>query len=223
MTIKNVPRNPSTSNVFGKIMGKPGFGKTGHNKISNVIALGRKYLFDEPHGLQVAGLSVLLFDQTGKLHGLGKKERLILLAAGILHDIGMFVSCRDHQKHSMRVIKQNEISGFSPRQIKVVAQVARYHRKEGPSSKSGSFSGLPGKDKATVKILSAYLRIGDVLDRDHRQKVVSIDADFDRNNLNLRIKGDNGLFLDSMAFKKKAGFFEKLFGIDIRTFQEPVK
>ena len=189
--------------------------KIERKKMSGAMALGRQYLFDERHGLQVAKLSVSLFDQTAGVHGFGEEERQMLFTAGVLHDIGMFVSCRRHHKHSMYLISQSDIPGFTPRQIQIIAHIARYHRKGEPSAKHASFSAMPQEDKTLVEKLSAFLRIGDALDREHLQNVISITSSVKGNALSLQIRGKNDLLLERWALGKKAAWFEKVFNLKV--------
>ena len=47
---------------------------------------------------------VRLFDELQADHGLGSRHRLLLRVAGLLHEIGGFVSNRSHHKHSYYLI-----------------------------------------------------------------------------------------------------------------------
>ncbi|TFH64117.1 MAG: Ppx/GppA family phosphatase [Gemmatimonadales bacterium] len=60
------------------------------------ISFGRRFMFDEAHGLHVARLALSIFDQLQAFHNLRSVDRRLLLAASILHDIGAFVG---HKKH----------------------------------------------------------------------------------------------------------------------------
>ena len=97
--------------------------------IQAAVSLGRKYMFDEAHGLKVGALATSLFDQLLDLHHLSADDRLVLLAAAILHDIGTYISQRAHHKHSLYIISGSELPGLSAAQILLAANVARYHRK----------------------------------------------------------------------------------------------
>ena len=57
------------------------------------------------------------------------RDRLLLDVAALLHDIGLFVSLRGHHKHSQYSSKRAEIFGLSREDMKVVANIARYHRR----------------------------------------------------------------------------------------------
>ncbi|RPI90636.1 MAG: Ppx/GppA family phosphatase, partial [Spirochaetales bacterium] len=81
--------------------------------LSAATNLGRKYLFDQAHGEHVMLLALSLFDQTAALHGLGHGERKALMAAALLHDIGSFISFKRHHKHTLYLLSQSELPGFS--------------------------------------------------------------------------------------------------------------
>src|SRR5262249_1465131 len=111
------------------------------------LALGRKYQFDEAHARQVAQLAVSIFDQTRSLHGLGGDARRMLRAASLLHEIGCFVSQAGHHRHSMYLIAASGLLGFSPDELQVVANVARYHRKAPPKPEHEWFHRLSKLDR----------------------------------------------------------------------------
>jgi hypothetical protein len=66
------------------------------------------------------------------LHAGDPAERELLWAAAMLHDTGVAVDYDDHHKHSMYLILNGGLPGFSPREIALVALIARYHRKGDP-------------------------------------------------------------------------------------------
>jgi exopolyphosphatase/guanosine-5'-triphosphate,3'-diphosphate pyrophosphatase len=176
------------------------------------IALGRRFQFDEAHGLHVAALSLALFDQLQELHGLGNKERNLLLAGAILHDIGQFVSYGRHHKHSMYLIENSELPEVSPTDIQLIALLARYHRRAEPRTGHPEFDALPADERETVRKLAALLRIADALDREHTSRVQSLSA-YDRDGgvaLHLTTRGSP--VLEEWALRKKGRMFETVFG-----------
>ena len=66
------------------------------------------------------------------LHPGDRWERELLFSACVLHDIGMSVDYDDHHKHSRYLILNAGLPGFDPREVALVAQAARYHRKGMP-------------------------------------------------------------------------------------------
>ena len=130
---------------------------------------------DRRHVEQVRYLALQLFDQLGGELGCEPEERLLLEAAGLLHDVGQLVSYRKHHKHSYQLITHAERLGLPPRERMLVALISRYHRRTGPRRKHAEFAALPAADQAVVRRLSGLLRVADGLDRGHTAAVETVD------------------------------------------------
>ena len=183
--------------------------------IEEAAALGRKYSFDEAHSVHVARLAGQLFDQLASLHGLGGRDRRLLLAAAVLHDIGDFVSLKGHHKHSLYLISRSELSGFSPREMFLVANIARYHRKSAPSLGHPEFALLSSADRERVRRLAAILRIADALDKEHREKIQRVEVRHREGRIEI-VAGRNGdLVLERWALEKKGDIFRRIFGAQV--------
>lgn len=176
------------------------------------ISLGRRFMFDEAHGLQAARLALSLFDQLKRIHKLDDDDRRLLLAGSILHDIGTFISRKKHHKHSLYLISRSELPGLSPNEMLMVANIARYHRKDIPRTRHPEFMRLSEVDRKRTAALSGILRIADALDRSHLQNVQSVEADIGSQEVVLRLEGSGDLLLERWALAQKKGLFEKLFG-----------
>ena len=139
----------------------------------SVLHLGRSCNFDEKHSLAVSSLALQLFDSAKLvgLHDLGEPERELLKYAAVLHDVGDFLSFNDHHLHSQYIISNAELLGFDRRDIQIMANVARFHRKKLPSKKALKNTGLDEKAKSDVVVLSAFLRFAEKLDRSHCELV----------------------------------------------------
>ncbi len=142
---------------------------------TNVIRLARALDPDIEHAEHCTNLALQLFDRTDDLHGLGPHGRELLEMAGLLHNVGLFISHSGHHKHSYYVIRNSEqLTGFSDNEIELIAQIARYHRKSHPSKGHAEFMGLSAKDRDRVRVLAGILRIAIGLDRRHRSTVASV-------------------------------------------------
>lgn len=184
--------------------------------VAGSVAIGRRYLFNEAHALHVARLAGSLFDQLAKVHGLGAADRRMLLCAAVLHDIGAFVGYKKHHKHSLYLIANSEIPEFTPREIDIIANVARYHRKGVPAEHHLAFTALEEADRQRVVKLAALLRIADALDREHLQAVRAVTAKATRGKkLRLEVESDADLLLERWALRRKGGLFEEVFGLEI--------
>ena len=99
-----------------------------------MLNLAARYHMDAAHTRHVAALALGMFDELARLglHAGDPHERELLWAACMLHDIGMSVDYDDHHKHSRYLILNGGLPGFSPIEVAIIAQAARYHRKGMP-------------------------------------------------------------------------------------------
>lgn len=130
---------------------------------------------DPAHSNRVAALALALFDATHDRHQLPDDTREYLEAAALLCNVGLFVSHAQHHKHSYYVIRNSEhLTGFTDREIEIIAQTARYHRKSAPKPKHPDFARLKPADQDVVRALAAMLRVAIALDRTHAGLVDSV-------------------------------------------------
>jgi exopolyphosphatase/guanosine-5'-triphosphate,3'-diphosphate pyrophosphatase len=142
---------------------------------TNVNRLARALDPDFEHAEHCTSLALQLFDRTDDIHGLGHDERELLEMAGLLHNVGLFISHSGHHKHSYYVIRNSEqLTGFSDNEIEMIAQVARYHRKSHPNKGHSAFVGLSAEHQDHVEVLAGILRVAIGLDRRHRSTVMSV-------------------------------------------------
>lgn len=129
------------------------------------------------HAEHATELALELFEQTKDLHGLDPSYEELLEAAGLLANVGLFVSHDRHHLHSYYVIRNSDVlTGFTDDEIEVIAQVARYHRKSAPKSSHAEFAALPDETQRAVRVLAGILRIGVALDRTRTGAVSELHA-----------------------------------------------
>jgi exopolyphosphatase / guanosine-5'-triphosphate,3'-diphosphate pyrophosphatase len=183
--------------------------------VAGAVALGRRYMFDEAHAMQVARLAGALFDQLAALHRLDASDRRMLLAAAVLHDVGAYVGYKKHHKHSLYLISQSEVPEFTPREIDIIANVSRYHRKGVPAPHHEAFTRLPEGDRTLVVKLASLLRVADALDREHVQAVREVRARVTRKAVVLQLEGAGDLLLERWALRRKGNLFADTFGVPV--------
>ena len=144
-----------------------------------ILALMREMENRPLHVQHVSRLALQLFDGLAPLHGLGERERLMLEAAGHLHDIGHQFDYlgTGHHKESARLIRERAWKSFGQLEVEIIAQVARYHRKSMPELDHPEFRALSDWDRRIVQQLSALLRLADALDRSHVQLVQGVQVE----------------------------------------------
>jgi len=179
------------------------------------LRLGRRYHFDEAHGQLVAHLATRLFDQLKQRHGLGRRERLILQAAALLHDVGDFVRYEGHHKHSYYIIEHSDLMGLTPMERTLVANVARYHRKSPPDVSHANFRDLDRDGKRTVRALAAILRVADALDREHLGKVQDLRLSLVNGSARIRLDSPPDVELEEWTVEHKASMFRDVFDLEV--------
>jgi exopolyphosphatase / guanosine-5'-triphosphate,3'-diphosphate pyrophosphatase len=180
------------------------------------LRLGRRYHFDEQHGTLVARFATRLFDDLAARHRMSPRDRILLHAAALLHDVGDFVRYEGHHKHSYYLIVHADLMGLSPAEREIVANVARYHRKSPPQLDHENFRALSREDRAKVKAMASILRIADALDREHRAKVTGVAGRIDTDSLVLELYGTEDRSLEEWTVAAKCGMLKDALGLDVR-------
>jgi exopolyphosphatase/guanosine-5'-triphosphate,3'-diphosphate pyrophosphatase len=177
----------------------------------SVYDLAIRLRWDEAHARHVARLALRLFDATGELHGRGERERELLEYAAVLRDVGYAVSRRSHHKHSLYVIKNADLKGFTPDEVAVIANVARYHRAGLPSPRHADYDRLTAEQQRLVDELASLLRLANGLDRSHFQNVIHLTADLNDDRLDLSVQTKADPQLDVWAAERGGGLFRRTF------------
>ncbi len=180
--------------------------------LASAEALGHKYRFDRDHGRHVATLAVRLFDQLRGEHGLSERDRLLLQVAGLVHDIGMYVSLRAHHKHSQYLLAASQIFGLTDEENAIVANITRYHRRGLPQQSHLAYAALDRADRIIVHKLGAILRVANALDAEHLQKVTDLRLIRQDRTWIVEIEGSGDLTMELMAATARADMLTQTFG-----------
>ena len=68
------------------------------------------------------------------------------------------------------------------------------------------------------RLWPAILRIADVLDRDHRQRIGEFSLSYNAESVALQLSGSLKSGIDLSAFEKKSRLFTKVFGRNVKIF-----
>jgi exopolyphosphatase / guanosine-5'-triphosphate,3'-diphosphate pyrophosphatase len=144
----------------------------------SVFNLAHRYSTDDEHVDHVAKLSLQMFDALGDagLHDLGEPERELLWAACMLHDIGVTVGYDDHHHHSHYLIVNAGLPGFDPREVELIALIARWHRKGEPDPSALGDLAKKG-DGERLQLLCGVIRLAEQLERSRDQSVAAVEID----------------------------------------------
>jgi exopolyphosphatase/guanosine-5'-triphosphate,3'-diphosphate pyrophosphatase len=182
----------------------------------SVIELAERCNYLPDHAQQVARLALRLFDATRADHDLDDRAREWLEYGALLHDIGVHISYERHHKHSYYLVKHGDLRGFEPGEIEIVALIARYHRQTLPKKSHAEFGALARRARRTVRLLAAFLRLAEGLDRSHGQVVSDIEIAHDTDGLIVRLKGNADPELELWAANRHAAPLAELLRKDIR-------
>ena len=141
----------------------------------SVCNLARQFGFERKHVRHVAKLSLEIYDglAAGGALDWDRVERELLWAACNLHDIGVAIDYDDHHKHSHYLILNAGLPGFTPRELILVALVARYHRKGEPDV--SELGPLEQKgDGQRLALLSGVIRLAEQLERSRDGAVAAV-------------------------------------------------
>jgi exopolyphosphatase/guanosine-5'-triphosphate,3'-diphosphate pyrophosphatase len=178
----------------------------------SVLNLAAQYHVDAAHTHHVATLALGMFDELARLglHDGDARERELLWAASMLHDIGMSVDYDDHHKHSRYLILNGGLPGFSPVEVAIVAQAARYHRKGMPEP--GPLAALFGEgDAARLDRCAVLLRLAEDLERSRDQLVRRTSIALRDDEVELRLIADGESAVPRWAASREAELFTRAF------------
>lgn len=170
---------------------------------------------DHQHAENVLRLAASLFRQLKPLHGLGAKDRLLLEAACLLHDVGIVEGVKGHHRSSYRLIMEAELP-LSAEEKEMVACMARYHRKRPPRDGDAEIASLGEKDRRRMEMMASMLRIADGLDYQHAAVVKDLKCEIADTEVTIRIASDGDWTPEAEAATKKADLFERTFGKNVR-------
>lgn len=173
-----------------------------------------------PHAKQVEKLSLRFFEELQTILPEKSAEFVHLLKYGaLLHDVGMEIDEKNHNKLGARLILENGISGLNEEETALVAAIVRYHRGSMPKSTHRRFSALSKDKQRIVRAFSSIIRLADALDYKHENLVLDIDLKIDFSILLLTLKTDSNIMLRSgflKFFRKKKELFEKTFKLTVQ-------
>ena len=180
---------------------------------ASVRNLAAQHGTDERHAQHVAALALSMFDglAAAGLHAGDPEERDLLWAAALLHDIGTTVDYDDHHRHSRYLILNAGLPGFTPREVALIGQMARYHRKGTPAM--GGLKPLMVKgDQELLDRCSALLRVAEQLERSRDQTVHDALVELDDGRVRLALVADEEVPVARWAAERQSDVFERAFG-----------
>lgn len=175
--------------------------------------ISKRYMGSHRRAETLETISTEIFDSMRKIHGLGKRERLYLRIAAILHDCGRYISMTNIGETSYDIIMATEIIGLSHREREIVANTVRYIHSPYVYYGQSKNSGLDRISYLVMVKLVAILRLATSLDRSNKQKLKGLKAVLKDNELFLNADTMEDITLESGSFTARVELFQEVFSV----------
>ncbi|HEU4658279.1 MAG TPA: Ppx/GppA phosphatase family protein [Capillimicrobium sp.] len=185
---------------------------------ASVENLAAQYDADRAHTEHVARLALGMFDALARagLHPGDPAERELLWAASMLHDIGMAIDYDDHHKHSRYLVLNAPLPGFTPREVALIAQMVRYHRKGTPSLNDLAPLTRGRDDQPILDRGATLLRLAEGLERSRDQIVHAAEVVANGTGpVELRLRADEDVSVARWAAERERELFARAFGREL--------
>ncbi len=176
------------------------------------ISLARRYNGFSAHNQAVMEYSEKIFDATKKLHGLGKRQKLMLKLAAILHDCGKYISFANSPDCSYQIIMSSEIMGLSHKEREMVASIVKYNVYE-VEPYENLMDKLDQSSYIYVAKMAAILKVANALDRSHKQKCKDVKMLLKEKELAIMITAEEDIMMERSGMQAKEDAFETVMGV----------
>lgn len=183
--------------------------------IQSAMALAEKYRVNLHHARRVADCALRLYDEMKSIHGLDARARLLLEVAALLHECGTFVSTRAYHKHTFYLVANSEIYGLLPKEVAVVAHVARYHRRSIPKISHLEYTALAQESRILVNKLAAILRLAKALDVMNIRQIERLRCVLDQDSVRIQAPNLSDESLVKRSMEIHSSMFEDVFGLNL--------
>ncbi|MCM1136695.1 MAG: exopolyphosphatase [Clostridium sp.] len=188
-----------------------------HDFEKDIIAcaqnISKRYRGSRKRSETLEGIALAIFDSMKKVHGLGKRERLLLQISTILHDCGKYISLVNLGECSYSIIMSTEIIGLSHMEREIVANVVRYNHLEFDYYGAGSLDTVDKESYLKIAKLTAILSLSNALDRSHKQKFKDVKVSLKETELIISVNTNEDITLEKGYFADRAVFFEEVYNI----------
>lgn len=192
--------------------------KEDHDFEQDILACARniskRYMGSRRRSETLEKIALTIYDSMNKVHGLSKRERLLLRIATILHDCGKYISLVNLGECSYNIIMSTEIIGLSHMEREIVANVVKYNHMEFDYyAVMGQNGSIDRKAYLTIAKLTAILKIANGLDRSHKQKFKDVKTTLKDQQLIITVDSSLDITLEKGLFTRRAEFFEEVYSV----------
>lgn len=189
-----------------------------HDFEKDIIAcaqsISKRYQGSRKRSETLETIALTIFDSTKKIHGLSKRERLLLQISTILHDCGKYISMMNLGDCSYSIIMATEIIGLSHEEREIVANVVKYNHNPFDYYEEMSRNTSLDRDAYLIMAkLTAVLRLANGLDRSHKQKFRNVRVAVKEEKLLITVETNEDITLEKGLFGARALFFTEVFNL----------
>jgi len=182
-----------------------------NDTVSAVRHISKRYRYDKKHSEQVEKHALAIFDSTKRQHGMDDRDRLLLQAAAIMHEVGKYIHVTNHSSRSYQIIHTTEIIGLSREEREIIAYTARFYTQSDLFA-DRYFQYLPADQRIAISKLTAILRMADAMDASHKQKFKNVSIVSLPDTLSISFDCNEDLTYEQWAFGNKTDLYKQVFG-----------
>lgn len=168
---------------------------------------------DMRHARDVERKATVLFDASAAVHGMTRREKLLLRLAATMHDMGKRISTLDHGVQSSNILRANPIIGLSDDEMNIVAFVVEYHAMHDVAKYRLTYAQLDERSRIQAVKLLALLLLADALDAGSHQRLTILSAQVSDRYLVITARCDGDSLLERWVFEGKSALFAQVFGL----------
>jgi exopolyphosphatase/guanosine-5'-triphosphate,3'-diphosphate pyrophosphatase len=182
----------------------------------SVYDLGTHFGVDHRHAERVRDHAVKLFQTLKQVHGLPSGYEQLLAAAAMLAEVGSFINRSGRHRHTYYVIAHSEIFGYSVKQRRIIAAIARFVGGSKPTLQSRQIRVLDPQDRPLIPRAVTLLRMARALEQGRRGAVKGVKTRVEADRVLLAVnERSTGAELEIWALRKERAYFREIFGRDL--------
>ena len=181
--------------------------------ISCADSISQRYKGSKSIEEELVKCALAIFDGTKKIHGMSKRERLLLELAARLNDVGCFVSMSSPAECSYQIIMGTEIIGISHMEREIIATIVRNSRFREFYYEDFNEEEFDNKVYLIVTKLTAILRVAVGMSRSPKKYYRSVKAVLHEKELVITVESKDSMVLEKGLFGFSTDLFEEVFGI----------
>ncbi len=195
---------------------KNGIVRLKHNFEEDILSsaryLSKRYKGNKTDAALLEQIAGSVFDASSAIHGLGKRERLLLQLAAILQDCGRFVSISAPGACSYNIICSTELIGLSPTEQRMLAYIVKFNTD--PILAYEELAGTLSEIQYLILTkLTAILRLSTAVLPVVRRRMKNVKIEVKRNQMLITGEASGKMTLERVLFQSQADYFEQIFGI----------